>query len=500
MEPNAYTEEDFKTILKNLFAEKKRVKDLEKRLSNKGLQASFQAKLTDIHKFSLAEEYAKLKTAYLEKEQTCELLKAQLDKVRPALKKFLGDLKNAQEEIASLKELKDTEIDAELQKALQALEVSEQRKAALEQHLALIQSEAQKELGEQLLEHEVQELREQQAACAEYKQTFEDQMRKLQQDVIWAQNQGREEIENFGAERSALIERLAEALGQIQNNSEVLTHQREEIAFLHTQVAIKERLEAENAHVHAELERAKQEWQRSDFALLRQEYEIKMQEALLSFSQKERNHEETLECCYAKMREMVQRYGLIVEEREELYKTVEGLKQSNANLHQGHTEHHIALNNTKLLCEELEGELRHAQQHLAKKVKETALLEDQAESQKVRVCELQETLEKQVSEIAYLKQNLQLQEEKGQGAEKLAQEWEATHLSLQQDWEKQKQELIELQQLKTTYEQMASTFSNLKTHLTQKSLNGEKQGELKTMLGETHELPSANEKTGYSRD
>lgn len=104
---NTYTDEDFKKILKNLFTEKKRVKELERQLEEKGLQKRFRAKLSDIHKLSMTEEYAKLKEAYHRKELECDHCKNQLERVRPALKKLLTELKSARREIATQSNLKN---------------------------------------------------------------------------------------------------------------------------------------------------------------------------------------------------------------------------------------------------------------------------------------------------------------------------------------------------------------------------------------------------------
>ncbi len=98
-----YSEEEFNKVLKNLFTEKKRVKELEKQLEERGAQKKFFTKLSDIHKISIAEEYAKLKEAYHALERERDEIKDQLDKVKPVLKKLVQELLLAREEVEQFK-------------------------------------------------------------------------------------------------------------------------------------------------------------------------------------------------------------------------------------------------------------------------------------------------------------------------------------------------------------------------------------------------------------
>lgn len=562
MTSNTYTEEEFKKVLKNLFAEKKRVKDLEKQLEEKGLQKRFQAKLTDIHKLSLSEEYAKLKAALQEKETECGELKLQMDRVRPALKKLMVDLKSATFEIETLKAQQHPEETEELKKAMQAargaLESTQERNDILEKELANLMKErealkgAQRQIGQ--LHEELDGLRKKESAYEDDRSAFNEQIRNLSQELAdsreaLAQTQAHEQkgVERFEAERGRLVERLAETLGQMQRQAEMLTEHREEIAILRKQMEgidqQKKLAEQELLHMKTEqsktiaeadqtgrmaeyqlkamreekeifltkisqveeemallqgkleeqckmdqlqkeeivqlrtaLESAQVQLQESDFVALRAEYEVKVQEALMTFSQKEVAHEESLERSYVKMREMTQRHAEIVEEREMLYKKVEDHNKFLAKFEKEQGFLQTSLKNVKLQCEEAEAELRKAQQHLAKKVKESTILRDLADSQKIQIMELQAGIEKQTTEIERLQNSVNLQrahdeklqemmKERAQAAENQTKEWENKYLALQQDLEEKKGQLIELQKLRKTYEQMASTFSSLKTIL-----------------------------------
>jgi chromosome segregation ATPase len=200
---NTYTEDEMKQLLKNLFAEKKKVKELQKQLEERGIQKKFQTRLADIHKLSLTEEYAKLKTAYLEKEKEREHLKSQLTKVRPALKRLVEDLKSAHAEIAKLKLQELTpkeEVEKDLIKAKCQIEklTQENEKSHNEQQ------ELKKRIVR--LEIDLEELRQKnlslESAKAEMLNLRKDDLRKL---------------ECLEAERNSLVKKLAESLCQIQN-------------------------------------------------------------------------------------------------------------------------------------------------------------------------------------------------------------------------------------------------------------------------------------------
>ena len=471
MGSNTYTEEEFKKVLKNLFSEKKRVKDLEKQLEEKGLQKRFQAKLTDLHRHSLADDYTKLKAACLEKEAENDELKGQITKVRPALKKLMIDLKSATSEIEILKSQHTTGENEQLKKALGeanlAVEALQQSNQTLLLKLSEIEKEAEMLKGAQSqtlkLEKECESLREASSiyagVYADNQQAHEEQIGALERDLYTAQEalkhsrtQEAMHTQHFELERGRLVERLAETVAQMQRQTEMLTQQREEIAVLHHQIKEQETWQAEIAQLRTKLESTQRQLQESDFVSLRAEYESQMQEALRNFSQKESAHEESLERCYVKMREMAQRHAEMVEEREMLFKKGEDHNKFLAKFEKEQGVLQASLKNIKLQYEEMEGELVQAGQLLAKKVKETTLLGDLVESQKNQIMELQALNEKLVHSGA-------------QATENLTKEWQSKYLAQQVEMEEQKGQLIELQKLRTTYEQMASTFSNLKTIL-----------------------------------
>ena len=542
MATSTYTEDEFKKVLKTLFAEKKRVKELEKQLEEKGLQKKFQAKLSDIHKLSLSEEYAKLKSAFQEREQESEHLKSQLDKVRPALKKLIMDLKSARAEVEILKAQRESDdtgdLAVSLKEALQKIEALEKEKSLLEVERSQLSKEESDDVQRHMLylQEELEEVRKKNSALQEGQHTFDQKIESLTKALEEAKNElahtqasEHKEIHRFEAERGRLVERLADALSQVQRQTEMINDLREELntcqqqekqaaqellhlkselaktSFESAQInriaeyqtaAIRDEKEALQTRIvkleeelardreaftlymqasdereehyqklQKELVETKEQLQKSDWVVLREE-----------LSQKEAAHEEVLEKSYVKMRELSERHAEMVHEQEVLYKKLDDYNKLLTKFEKEQASLQNALKNTKLQCEERDAEIRKAQQHLAKKVKETTILRDLADRQKIQVMELQSGVEKQKNEIERLQNSLNLQrlheeklqalsKERAQTAESLTKEWQEKYLALQQDWQEKKGQLIELHKMRKTYDQMASTFSSLKNIL-----------------------------------
>lgn len=492
MTPNTYTEEEFKQVLKNLFAEKKRVKELQKQLEERGIQKKFQAKLADIHKFSLAEEYAKLKSAYADREQESAHYKKQFEKVRPALRRLVDELKAAQREIERFKtqEAPKDEFKELLEKATVKIRELEQEKLKVSQEAeAALQAERKHTL---LLEEEKEELRK--------------------------------KTELLEVERMHLVDRLAESVGQLQRQTErieelqenlLLSEEREKTAleevkqakfelaqttFTFTQShqgaeyelsllkAEKEALEARIGKLEVEAEEARvaKTPVLCEHGDLQSDLESLQEKFTALMAQKEAAHEENLERGYEKMRELSTKLGEERQQREQVERKCEENEKQILSIQ-------TTLKNTKLLCEERDAEIRKAQQHLAKKVKETTILHDLVERQKNQLLELQGVVERQKNDLEKIENTLQVQrqheeklqtlaKERTQAAEDLTKEWQEKYLSLQQDWQEKKGQLLEFQKMRKTYDQMATTFSSLK-HILGNPLDS-----------------NASEKTDHSRD
>jgi len=316
---HSHSEEEFKQVLKNLFAEKKRVKELEKQLEEKSVQKKFQTKLTDIHKLSLTEEYAKLKAAYYEKEKESEHYKSQFEKVRPALKKLVDDLKEAHSTITSLKE----------QLECVALECAALQKSRIP------------------LEEELKVTRQRVNLLEGQKEVFDQKVQELERTKMEEKN----ERHRLESERGGLVEKLADAFSQMQRQSEMIKDLRFELSSIHKQTQ--------------EDEKKIQQLENASLSKLGNQELVSYQE-------------EVLQRCYLKMRDLSSRHGAWMEEKE---------------------------------C--IQAEVRKAFDQLAKKVRESTLL--------------QELVDKQSLQLVGLQRQLQ-----------------------------------ELQQMRTTYAHMASTIESLK--------------------------------------
>lgn len=125
-----------------------------------------------------------------------------------------------------------------------------------------------------------------------------------------------------------------------------------------------------------------------------------------------------------------------------------------------------------LLLEENETRLKIAQQHLAKKVKETALLNQKIEEQQVHVTELFQLTESQKLQLLqlqssldlYQKQEKRLQEqlhEALKGTESHVMKWEEKYFQIYDKWQESEARVRELKKFEEKHYQMQSLLVNL---------------------------------------
>ncbi|MEZ5315351.1 MAG: hypothetical protein R3E91_03975 [Chlamydiales bacterium] len=261
MGTSVYTEDDLKKILKTLFAEKKRVKELQKQLGEKGLQKKFQNKLVDIHHLAMSEEYTVLRSAYTAKDHECHDLRNKLEKVRPALKKLVDTLQETRLEMESLKEQREHSWD----------QIFKERFEKVQEHVSLLEKERENFLFEkEKLEKDKQKLEEEKTHLLEEEKNnlaYRERFLKLEEDMdsqkllfsnlqkekemaeialdeaksilvekerelerAWVSEQ--KDTTRFETERSRLVERLAEGLSQIKDQTEIIKDLRDENANL----------------------------------------------------------------------------------------------------------------------------------------------------------------------------------------------------------------------------------------------------------------------------
>lgn len=369
-----HTEEEFKKLLKNLFAEKKRVKELKKRLEGDNLQKSFQTRLADIQKLAGPDELARIK-------EENSIIKEQLTRVKPFLRKLAEEYKE-KSGLLTKKEMEEAKREKRLAQTLEQLEIIES------------ELEERKTQLRRLDEERHQERRSHSLAAEEW---------KLQQ----------REFELLKAEFSKLQEQMT----------------------------------------------------KTDSAAIHKEYAQKIAEI-------ERQKEELLDRAYHEMKEMSRKNAKLLGESSTLEHQVEEfsekerefiqLKKKTAELTTGY--------------EERGQEIKRAQTHLAKKVKETTILRDLVEKQKIQIEESNEMIMRQKKEIERLDHNLHLQrmheeklelivKERAQAAESSTKEWQEKYLQAQELIAEKKRELEGYEKLKKEYTEMALTVSNLRSML-----------------------------------
>ena len=126
----------------------------------------------------------------------------------------------------------------------------------------------------------------------------------------------------------------------------------------------------------------------------------------------------------------------------------------------------------KILLDESETRLKVAQQHLAKKVKESALLAERVEEQQNSLAEMAQTLDQQKTQIVqlqasvdlYQRQEKRLQEQLHdalKGTESQVAKWEEKYFRMYDKWQESETKIRELKKFEEKHLQMQNLFANL---------------------------------------
>lgn len=591
MSSNTYSEEELKKVLKNLFAEKKRVKELQKKLEqlssgypedkDAALTKKFYTKLDDIHKISIVEDYAKLKAAYVEKEK-------QLEKVKPVLTKLVKQVKEGQSKIEALENASPQDNEEILEKLTQ----SESEMTALQNQILDLEKEKQElQLSQDehpeiaLLQEDVlrleQEIENFQKQLEAERAVFEkdklgalETHRSLVTDLDKIRERAQQEQSRSATEKQNLIEKMADLLSQVQNHTEIISSLREEgssqrremeqvdeqrknaqlqVDELKTQLSrsalestqisssiekqlleeqrekqtllrhyqkLQDKTDADQKQIEQiesevlalkrvkkELEIINAQLQETDIAAVReenQELRAQQQSEHETILQKQRNDAEkifseinqelgssrkekervTEECMQwqKKCDEMATHFQT---QEHELHSKAESLSARLVELEQQKEQQQKRIGVLEEISQmaekhgaEKDSEIYKAQQHLAKKVKETTLLRDLVDRQKLQIDDLQNEHNRFRVENERLVNSLNLQKEheqklhsmaaeRTQSAESLAKEWQEKYLELHQQWQEMKGHMVEHRKLKKNYEQMSLAFANMKNFLNQ---------------------------------
>ncbi len=130
----------------------------------------------------------------------------------------------------------------------------------------------------------------------------------------------------------------------------------------------------------------------------------------------------------------------------------------------------------KNLLEESEARLKVAQQHLAKKVKEAALLNEKLEEHHNHLIDLEQIVEDQKTQLAqlqthvdlYQKQEKRLQEqlhEALKGTESQVAKWEEKYFRMYDKWQESENRIRDLKKFEEKHQQMQSLLANLGTFM-----------------------------------
>lgn len=239
-----HTEEEFKKLLKSLFAEKKRVKELKKRLEGSALQKSFQAKLSDIQKLATPEQLAQL-------ERENAQMRAQLSKVKPALKKLAERCKEPISE--KIQEIENKKEELLQQAYLEMREMSRKNGRLIEET--------------SVLEHKIEELND------EVKRAQTHVAKKVKEatilrDIVEKQKLQIEESHEVLKKQQSEVERLTQSLRVQKEHEERIAS----VAKERAQVAEATTREWQEKFLRAQEELAEKKRQLEGYEKMQKEY------------------------------------------------------------------------------------------------------------------------------------------------------------------------------------------------------------------------------------
>lgn len=151
---------------------------------------------------------------------------------------------------------------------------------------------------------------------------------------------------------------------------------------------------------------------------------------------------------------------------------LEQLAEEMQSLHEEKNELEGECDHLRVLLEESEGRLKVAQQHLAKKVKEAAILSEKLEEHVNELEEFNQTMEEQKGQIAQLQASVELyqrQEAKLQGqlhealkgTESQIVKWEEKYFRMYDKWQESENRLRDLRKIEEKHLQMQNLLANL---------------------------------------
>jgi len=509
---STYSEEEVSEILDNLIQERKRAQDLEIELERIQKEAAFRdpveatgdqtqkyKQLIAVLRKKYEEAQKRIEQFTLEQDRQksfageCEGLSAELKESQNRLAETTQNLKESEDELDALREqlvkLKET-IHAtgnDDLKTKEELESSKQKQAQLER---VIQFLRQRSEEAHLENHElVQEVQKVQAA-----------MKELHSQLEAVQSREK----HFLNQNEQLKEQCALAQGELHKLKETSQGSRATLETLERDKALaekhlseqKEELEFIKQMMMKALQEAKEERAKSEERYLQRIGELETQSAAISqsqakeasiFKEKLRTVESERDHALETARE---KYAVDLEEwrkkQAEQLKETESLKQAfvrkqeeleqlqneTAHLAKAQADLEDQLHKTEGGRDEAESRLKVAQQHLAKKVRETTLLSEKNEELRLQHLELQNALEVSKAKLIELQSNLEMEgqhqrrlheqyQEGIKSFEGQALKWEEKYFQMHEKWQEAENRIREFKRLEERYFKIQQLLNQL---------------------------------------
>lgn len=384
-----------------------------------------------------------------------------------------ADLTSSQQRIEQLERVipylreRTEEANLETEQLREELELSYQKNHALEEELIASHKKYEKQIQELHLSLRAQTFQNVESVFNEEKE-FDQDKKTLLENVCYADlikekisldqqiKQLQQQLERQSSNLIAFREQLQEA--DIQKREiELQLHQKEAL-LQKANEEIKE-LSSQIASTHESLIE-KNELQ-EHYEQLKEEYldiNERLEEALDSRIQAESN-------LYEALRRIEDQSDVMSTQEKEL----SSLRQERENIA-------YEAQQQRLFLEEHESRLKTAQQHLAKKMKEAALLSEQVDKQHVLLLELQQQYELAKTQAGHLQNNIEMyqkQEKKLQeqlhdalkATESQVAKWEEKYFKMYDKWQESEAAIRELKKFEEKHHQMQSLLTNLGTFM-----------------------------------
>lgn len=469
-----HTTEEFSKVLAALFEEQKKVQNLEQRLKTSEEKQNTDEgseKLKSMF-LTLKKKYAQALHALNEKEKRChdfERLNKQLEVLKSSNAQLQKKCDFADEECLSLREQQET-----LKNLLQEAQAAS---AKLQKDL----DSAMQKL--QMSDHARSELESESKAFKFLKGEFESLQEQARTNQLRAD------------ELSQMLNSDAQiSLGQLQQENERLKEQANDSSRRSEQLDrvitfLRERLQESQL----EIEQIKQEYEnliKSKELLQQQSDELQASiEQLNQALDKEKTEKEQLQSQLNDTRSQLER---IHENHDLLQQKLANTAQTEQELAAWRSKFDLLVLEKQNLSKELldlqsekeqnDARIKIAQQHLAKKVKETALLTEKLEEQKIQLSQLHgqyESAKNKISEM-HLTLEMQTQQEKRieenlldslKSSEIQTRRWEEKYFQMCDKWQESEAENKELKQLEEKFHQMQTLIMSFNNILGANSFN-----------------------------